>query len=194
MILEFSESQETSFSDKLDNMATNFEIRHEWNVPLKVVLEHLFDDALVGRVNSALESADRRLVSKDDNGGKVIQRYEVKAHASDIPAAARKVLSPETLQWTEESVWDPDNERFSWTIITKVMPEKIDCSGTVYYESLGSDRTSRIVEGGISIKIPIAGRVAEKVIIGKVKESFEDTGGAEGSYFAEMAQSVAAKS
>ncbi len=168
-------------------MATKILIKHEWNVPEEVVYTHLFDDALTEKVDLALKSANRTLLSKEEVDGRTVQRFEVKANPSDIPGAAKKALPAEAFQWVEESVWDSAAKRFDWKIITKVMTDKIQCSGKVFYESTGSTGTRRIVEGEIDIKIPFVGRIAEKVILGKVEANFEDTGKAEGEYFAEMA-------
>jgi hypothetical protein len=169
-------------------MATKIDIRHDWDVAREVVLEHLFDEDLGKRVDAALKSADRHLVSQEtQEDGKVVQRFEVKASADDIPAAARKVLPAAALQWTEESVWDPSTERFSWKIVTQVMQDKIHCDGSLYYENIGGGRTRRIVEGTIDIKIPLAGRMAEKVILGQLEKSYDDAGRAEEAYFKEMA-------
>lgn len=173
-------------------MATKMKIKHEWDVAQEVIYEHLFDDELSNRVDEALESANRRLLSKEEkDGGKIVQRYEVKANPDEIPRAAKKALPTEAFEWVEESVWDPDAKRFDWKIITQVMTDKIDCAGTVIYESLGPSKTRRVVEGQIDIKIPIVGRVAEKVILGRVETSFEDSGKAEGEYFDEKAKSKA---
>ncbi len=168
-------------------MATKIQIKHEWNIPQEVVYAHLFDDELAERVDGALKSANRRLRSKEEKDGKIVQEYEVKVNPSDIPRAAGKALPKEAFEWVERSVWDPDAKRFDWTIITNMMREKIDCSGVVYYEDSGAGGTRRIVDGSIDIKIPIVGRVAERVILGRVEASFEDSGKAEGEYFSEMA-------
>ncbi len=168
-------------------MATSFRIEHTFPAPVDVVLRHHMDEALHQACNEALSSAERVLESKEEReDGSVVQRFRVKATA-DIPAAARKALKPEMLEWIEESVWHPDTQRFTWEIQPYVMRDKLRAAGELWYEPEGQE-TRRIVTGTIEIRIPIAGKVAEKVIVSSLKRSYEETAVAESRYYGEKAR------
>ncbi|MDF1562107.1 MAG: DUF2505 family protein [Deltaproteobacteria bacterium] len=166
-------------------MATKFRIEHTWPVKREVVLAHLFDDELHDRCNVALSSADRSRVSVEHKeGGEVLQRFHVKVR--DLPPGATKVLKPEVFEWDEESRWDPKGETIHWRVLTQVMSNKIDCAGELFYVAAG-DQTRRVVEGRIEIKIPLAGKVAEKVIVGQLEKTYAELSTAESKYFSEQA-------
>jgi len=168
-------------------MATKFTIEHTWPVARDVVIAHIFDDTLHERCNAALSSADRARVSverKED--GEVLQRFHVKVR--DLPPGATKALKPEVFEWDEESRWDPKAERISWRILPQVMQDKIDCRGVLYYVDVGG-HTRRVVEGEIQIKIPLAGKVAEKIIVGQLEKTYAELSATESAYFQEQAES-----
>ena len=168
-------------------MATQFKIEHVWPVPRDIVLQHILDEELADRCNEVIRSVTRERISVDrSDDGRVVQRFDVKANS--VPAAARRVLKPEMLEWIEESRWDPAAEKFTWMIETKIMKDKIKCSGELYYDDLGG-KTRRVVLGTIEIKIPLAGRIAEKVIVGSLRQSYEEASRVESTYFQEKAGS-----
>lgn len=167
------------------SMASTFRIEHTWPVPRTLVLEHHLDPEIHQRANAAITSAERTLESVEKRGDKTVQRFHVKG--TKIPAAAKKVLKPEMLEWIEESVWDPSTEKFEWKILPNVMKDKIFASGELFYEAAG-EKTRRVVTGRIEIKIPLAGKVIEKVLVDQLKESYDQAAGAEGAFYEEKAQ------
>ncbi len=165
-------------------MATKFRIEHTWPVAREVVLAHLFDDTLHDRCNAALTSADRARVQVDRlDEGVVVQRFHVKV--KDLPPGATKVLKPEFFEWDEESRWDPKTEQITWKILPQVMKNKLDCKGVLYYLAEG-DKTRRVVEGEIEIKIRLAGKVAEKIIVSQLEKTYAELSRTESAYFAEQ--------
>jgi len=168
-------------------MATKFTIEHTWAVSRETVVSHLFDDELHDRCNRALSSADRERVRVERHeDGRVSQYFHVKVR--DLPPGATKVLSPEVFEWDEESQWNPTTGKISWKIIPKVMANKLTCAGVLYYRETGAS-TRRVVEGEIEIKIPLAGKIAEKIIVGQLEKTYAELSIAESAYFKEQAKS-----
>jgi hypothetical protein len=159
-------------------MARDFKIEHTWPVPRDLVLEHCFDDELGDKCNAAIKGATRSLHSKEEDGGRIKQTFKVVV--SDIPAKVRKVLK--ALEWMEESTWDPGQEHFEWKVLPSVMPDKINCEGTMFYEARG-DSTTRVVKGRIDVRIPIVGGTVEKVILDNLRRNYDNISEAESAYY-----------
>jgi hypothetical protein len=166
-------------------MATTFRLEHIWPVPLSVILAHHLDEEAHRRSNAAMTGADRVRKSIEERDGKTHQSFRVAG--TSIPAAARKVLSADALEWIEESVWDPAAHRFTWRILPNVMKEKISAHGELFYEEVGG-QTRRVVTGEIEIKIPIVGRTVEKVIVDQLKANYDQAAGAESAFYQEKAK------
>jgi hypothetical protein len=80
------------------------------------------------------------------------------------------------MAWDEHSTYDIKQHSSEWTIVPHVKPEwrkYFAASGTYVLKQLGSGRTRRTVVGSIELRVPLVRQVAEKLILGEVRKTFD---------------------
>jgi hypothetical protein len=157
----------------------HFEVVHEFDIPLDalelaVISPNLFQ-ALSKRLwdGARIESVEQKEHALTE--GRLDRLWSYRAHVR-LPAFAARYVTPEMCAWDETSTYDFKRHASSWSVIPHVKPEwrKLFCAeGTYTLEPLGSGRTRRTIAGTIDLVVPVLRSVAEKLIFGEVKKSFE---------------------
>lgn len=170
-----------------------FEIVHEFDIPLDalelaVISPSLIDRLLltIQRMKVGIESIAQR--EHELRGGVLEREWHFQANVQ-IPPFARPYLTKEMCAWAESSVYDLKRHASSWTITPQVKAEwrkYFTAAGTYEVLPLGSGRSKRIVAGEVNLHVPVVRRVAERMIVGEVKKTFE----AEAATLREMATLV----
>ena len=153
-------------------MTSKFRLEHFFRgVTIEDFENHLNHPDLIERLSAMPAFRSRDLIEKtEEPDGKVTWRFKVVA-GGEIPPAARKVLSEDMLTWVETSTFDPNTHSIAWDIDPMVMKDKFSGSGT--WQLVGeAGGTKRIIEGAISIKFPLVGKVAEAFIINELKKNY----------------------
>jgi hypothetical protein len=156
-------------------MATTFRLEHDFpDISVELFERHLNHPELIAMLSAMPAFRSRDLVEKKELGeGRVNWRFKVVA-GGDIPAGARKVLSEDMLTWYEDTRFEPKEHTIYWTI-TPLAPkakELLDANGIWKLIPKG-EGTKRIIEGNITIKIPIVGKVAEQYLAGELKKNYD---------------------
>jgi hypothetical protein len=152
-----------------------FEVVHEFDIPLDalelaVISPNLFQQ-LSHRL-SGIESVQQK--EHVLTGGRLDRLWSYRANVR-IPAFATKYVTPEMCAWDEKSTYDIKRHASEWTILPHVKPEwrkMFTARGTYVLEPLGSGRTRRTVSGSLELRVPLVRPVAEKLIIGEVRKTF----------------------
>jgi hypothetical protein len=93
-----------------------------------------------------------------------------------LPEFAKAYVTPEMMAWDERSVYDIKKHAADWTITPHLKPEwkkYFDAKGTYELTALDSGRTKRVISGTIELRVPVLRQVAEKLIVGEVKKTFD---------------------
>jgi len=153
-----------------------FEVVHEFDIPLDalelaVISPNLFQE-LSKRLHS-IESVSQKEHVLTDSCLERLWSYRANVK---IPSFATKYVTPEMCAWDEKSTYDIKKHASEWTILPHVKPEwrkMFSAKGTYSLAQLGSGRTRRTVSGSIELRVPLVRQVAEKLIVGEVRKTFD---------------------
>lgn len=153
-----------------------FEVVHEFDIPLDalelaVISPNLFQE-LSHRL-SGIESVQQK--EHVLTNGRLDRLWSYRATVR-IPAFATKYVTPEMCAWDEKSTYDIKRHTSEWTILPHVKPEwrkMFAARGTYTLTQLGSGRTRRTVSGSLELRVPLVRQVAEKLIVGEVRKTFD---------------------
>jgi hypothetical protein len=154
----------------------HFEVVHEFDIPLDalelaVISPDLFLK-LAARLSSIEGVLQKEHVLKD---GRLERLWSYRANVK-IPAFATRYVTPEMCAWDERSTYDIKRHSSEWTILPHVKPEwrkLFAAKGTYELTQLSSGRTRRTVNGSLELRVPLVRPVAEKLIVGEVKKTFD---------------------
>ncbi len=153
-----------------------FEVIHEFDIPLDalelaVISPNLFQE-LSKRLHSIESVAQKEHVLTNFQLDRL---WSYRANVK-IPAFAAKYVTPEMCAWDEKSTYDIKLHFSEWTILPHVKPEwrkLFTAKGTYQLVQLDSGRTRRTVIGTLELRVPLVRQVAEKLILGEVRKSFD---------------------
>lgn len=156
-------------------MATTFRLEHDFpDIPVDLFERYLNDPELIGMLGGMPAFRSRDLVDKKDLGGGIIEwRFKVVA-GGDLPSSARRVVSEDMLTWHEDTKFVPAEHTIYW----KIMPLKdkvkdmLEAHGVWKLIPQGKG-TRRIIEGNITVKVPIVGKVVEQFIAAELKKNYD---------------------
>ena len=154
----------------------NFEVIHEFDIPLDalelaVISPNLFQQ-LSHRLSGIESVQQKEHVLKE---GRLERLWSYRANVR-IPAFATRYVTPEMCAWDEKSTYDIKRHSSEWTILPHVKPEwrkMFAAKGTYTLSQLVSGRTRRTVSGSVELRVPLVRQVAEKLIVGEVKKTFD---------------------
>jgi len=157
----------------------HFEVVHEFDIPLDalelaVISPNLFQE-LSKRLHSIESVSQKEHVLSQGPHAKLERLWSYRANVK-IPSFATKYVTPEMCAWDEKSTYDIRLHASEWTILPHVKPEwrkLFAAKGTYTLEQLSSGRTRRTVSGSIELRVPLVRQVAEKLIVGEVRKTFD---------------------
>jgi len=109
-------------------------------------------------------------------------RYRFVGHLS---AAVTAVVDPKKLSWVEESVHDLASGRVTFRMRPDHYGDRFASHGTYRFQAAGDDQTVRIVDGEVTIRMPIVGGRVEAAIVSGIKEHLDAEGALVVRYLAE---------
>ena len=158
----------------------HFEISHEFDVPLDALELAVISPDLFKRMTERLTSMEEVRQKKHVLTDGVLERvWSFQANVK-VPVFAKKVVTREMLSWDETSTYTIARHQADWVVSPNVKPEwkkYFHAEGTYRLLPLASGRTRRVVEGDLTLKVPVVQKVAERAILGEVKKTFEAEAG-----------------
>ncbi len=109
-----------------------------------------------------------RLVSSERSGDVVTVRVHYR-FTGELSAAARAVLDPAKLSWTEESAYDLAARTAAFRMVPDNYGDRFRCSGTSTFTATGGG-TLRRVEGELTVRAPLVGGAVERAIVSGLRE------------------------
>lgn len=154
-------------------MTTSFRLEHQFpDIPIELFEQHLNHPELIEMLDAMPAFRSRDLVDKEDLGnGRTRWRFKVVA-GGEIPPAARKVMSEEMLTWWEDTTFVPEEHCIYWTIEPVKLKDKFVCKGTWKLYPMG-EGTRRVIDGELTVKVPLVGKVVETFIVGELKRNYD---------------------
>lgn len=152
-----------------------FEVVHEFDIPLDALELAVISPNLFRELSSRLTGIESVQQKKHAlAGGRLDRVWSYRANVR-IPAFASKYVTPEMCAWDETSTYDIKRHSSEWVIVPHVKPEwrkLFMAEGTYTLEQLESGRTRRTVSGTLELRVRLVRQVAEKLIVGEVRKTF----------------------
>lgn len=144
-------------------------IPYELSLVEDVILDHYTWNSVAKYMPSLKEV---KVIYREEVEGKVCLR---KWFVPDItiPWFARGKVKQEMVEWGEMLTWCPQNHSGEFVIEPNIPREWLHhfrCEGKYALESLGENKTRRLVHIDLQVKIPLIGGMAEGYIADRVKE------------------------
>jgi hypothetical protein len=90
------------------------------------------------------------VVSRTDEGpiARLLNRWK---GGGDIPAAVRKFLSEDLLEWDDHATWDAEKFIVNWRTVVPAFKDAVDSSGRNLFDELGPTSTRYRIEGELKV-------------------------------------------
>ncbi len=153
-----------------------FEIAHEFDIPLDALELAVISPNLCHKLAQRLPNIES--VQQKEHmltGDRLDRVWSYRANLK-LPAFARSYVTPEMMGWDERSAYDLRRHTSEWGVTPHVKPEwrkYFEAKGTYALTQLASGRTKRTVTGSIEFRVPLFRQVAEKLIAGELRKTFD---------------------
>ncbi len=146
-------------------------VRHTFPCSLDVFWQMFWDeeyDRLVGEA----AGVTREMLWDREEGDR--RRWRMRfTPAQELPSLVAKAIGTPKLVYEQESLLDADR-RLHWEVFPAVVPDKVTAKGTMVARAAGAG-IERVVEGEVTVRIPIVGSRIERAIHQSVLDSYERT-------------------
>jgi len=153
-----------------------FEITHEFEIPLDALELAVISPDLFSKFKARLKSLEEVRQKQHDLVGGVLRRVWAYQANVKVPVFAKKVVSREMLSWDERSTYEIKLHEAAWSVEPNARPEwrkYFHAEGTYKLLPLERGRTRRVVEGELTLRVPVVHKVAERAILGEVRRMFD---------------------
>jgi len=143
-----------------------FELIHTFKASPTAVMNALLDpelgQPLTERMTTIIEI---ETLSRTEDGDKVTLRTRY-LPVPLIKKVATKEINPRWMEWVSEVTFDLKTTKGEFRNIptTGRIANLMDNYGTMTLTDLGNGTTRRVIAGELRIKVPVLGRIAEKII------------------------------
>lgn len=153
-------------------MTTAFKLEHDFKtIPLEKFVAHLNDPKLNKMLEQGLSFDERTLISRKEDVDGIEWQFRVKK-SGELPAAIKKVLKEDSLGWQEKSRFVRKENCIHWQILPDTRLIKFHGEG-VWRLLAQSHGCKRIIEGKVTVEIPLVGKLVEGFIVNELVKSYE---------------------
>lgn len=150
-------------------MATDFEMRHEFNCAPDTLWAMLEDEAIDREMAAASGANTEWLgIERDDT---ISTRKQVTLDL-DLPGAMRKAIGSDTISYVLETHREASGNVQEWTIRPNVLGDRFRCHGTTTVEPTATG-CRRVIRGHVAIRVPLLGGKMESRLVETTKESYD---------------------
>lgn len=150
-------------------MATDFKMVHEFNCTPERLWE-LIESEAIDMEMAAASGADTRWL-ESHRGEEITMRKQVTLDV-DLPKAMTKVMGSDQISYVLETERAADDNIQEWTIKPNVLGDRFKCHGTTAIEPT-STGCRRIINGRVSISVPLLGKKMEQRLVETTKDSYD---------------------
>lgn len=153
-------------------MATSFRLEHDFpKISLEKFIAHLNDPKLNQMLEEGLDFTERKLIKRVEHPDSIEWQFIIKK-SGDLPPMIEKVVKGASISWLEDSVLKKSENCIYWRITPQNSPLKFSGEGSIKL-SAHKNGCKRVIEGNISVSIPLVGKVIETFIANEMKKSYE---------------------
>jgi hypothetical protein len=149
-----------------------FEISHTLPADVETVLRVMQEKAYYEFLQANHPSVDRIEMLSQEEVGSIVRRRVHYQPKPIIRSVGPKKVPPEAMAWVEESELDRANRRVTFTNVAvhREVKRRLINHGTITFADAGDGKTRRVVAGELTVKFPLLGGIAERIIYNKAKE------------------------
>jgi hypothetical protein len=114
-------------------------------------------------------------IERREEGKKIFSKRLIEI-SSSIPKPLQKVLSPEMLKCTDDSIYDMEANTHTWNVVPNFKTKVFKCTGYskyIEFDENGEKKTRRIIELTVTVDIPLLGKMAEQVVLEGYKKNLD---------------------
>lgn len=150
----------------------DFEIDQVIAAPVSGVLEALADPDFYRALGSLPNLGQPEVLERTTGeAGAVALRVRF-AYVGDVAPALRRVVSPEKLSWVTTTTVHPDAGRVDFSVVPEHYPGRLAADGT-YELSEVAPGTRRLVQGSLTVRLPLLGSTAERAVVAGFRRHLE---------------------
>lgn len=153
----------------------DFEVAHEFDIPLDAVELAVLSPMLVDNLKSRLSGVESVEQTAHHFTGTELERVWAYQANVKLPAFARPYVTKEMCSWEERSVYRVVDHASSWSIRPHKKPEwakYFTAQGEYRLVPLAGGRTRRVVLGALSLFVPQGLRqLGERLIFAEVQKT-----------------------
>lgn len=149
-----------------------FHLEQHLNAGFDLIQQILISPPYFKRLNDLDPGGNSELVDKQvtDNFIDLTVHFNF---VGALPAAAKAIIDPSKLSWTEKTHIDKKTHKGTFSIIPDNYKDRLDCYGTTQLEAIGENETLRILEGDLKVHVFLVASAAEGGIISGIKKHNE---------------------
>ena len=151
----------------------NFEISHSFPYEAEAVASAILDEGYQSSLADIESLKAREVLSQEEReDGTVVRRVRCVLDVH-ISGAARGFIGDGDPAWVEKAKWHPDRSEWHWVIEPEIAENLLEAEGTIRIKGDG-DKTTRIVEGFVKVKVPLYGGKVEGWIVEGLEHAYAE--------------------
>ncbi len=150
-----------------------FELRHAMPRSAAVAWQAFFHDDRYQAALQARADHDAEELERAVRGGLAYVKTQITSH-KDLPPVMARAIGASRLSYVLEQWRDDAKMELRWKVTPPAARDKVRAEGT-YRLVARPEGCERLVNGEISVSIPLVGGKIEKAIGGELKKSYEDS-------------------
>ena len=91
---------------------------------------------------------------------------------ADLPAPIAKIAGTTKLVYEQENRLNTETNVMEWQVFPSVVKDKVTAKGTMTMRRVANG-VERVVDGEVTVRVPLVGKKIEKAILGSVTSSYE---------------------
>jgi hypothetical protein len=147
-----------------------FELRHRFNCDPDTLWSITESDEFEKRL-AAASTSTRELVERTEKNGEVFICRRIVAKRT-LPAPMQKAIGSEHIGWDQHTWRKVGTNVLRWKIVPMVIRDRFSGEGTTTLRPTG-DGCERVINGELTIRIPLIGGAMEKKLVEDVSASYE---------------------
>lgn len=141
-------------------------------IPADAAWELFESEAFRERLRERAQIHQQVIDEKHENGVLVSRTVRTEPDR-ELPSVVASLLGAAKLAYIQESHFDNAGRRIQWTVRLEVMSDKVDVRGTTQVRPEGDQASVRVVDGDITVRVPLVGKRIEKVVVAEFEKSME---------------------
>lgn len=150
-----------------------FEVDQPIDAPLWLVEQAFVDPTFYDALGElgAIEPPSMLECRPDETDEALVHLAVHYTFGAKLNAAARAVLDPAKLGWTDRSVLDKRAHEVRFEMVPDHYGDRFRCKGRYRFVEHGPSTTHQVMEGTLEINYPVVGALAERAIYLGLKEN-----------------------